>query len=304
MIPLRESLARFRGVIMNKPMVGGAVIAVLVAAPAMAADMQARAPVVMDGWSGLYVGASLGGRFTDSNWTTTCLSVGAPGGVGCPLNLFGQNGARFPLSNPSGLSSATLRPSVYLGYNWQIGNWVVGAEGDAAWGKARNEMKGIPGAETLVSGSPGLDTAAVSSSWDASARARAGFLIGSNVLLYATAGASWIHMETSAYCGSARPLGWCAGPVRPGSNLGSESAASTTRIGWTAGTGAEAMLWSNWLMRIEYRYADYGTFDFTLFPGFGACGQGCDTIAAEATLRTHTVLVGFAYKLAGPFAVQ
>jgi outer membrane immunogenic protein len=165
-------------------------------------------------------------------------------------------------------------------------------------------MKGIPGAETLLSGSPGLDTAAVSSSWDASARARAGFLIGSSVLLYATAGASWIQMETSAYCGSARPLGWCAGPVRPGSNLGGESAASTTRMGWTAGAGAEAMLWSNWLMRIEYRYADYGSFDFTLFPGSGACGQACDTIAAEATLRTHTVLVGFAYKLAGPFVVQ
>ncbi|HEY6993638.1 MAG TPA: hypothetical protein VH397_08010 [Xanthobacteraceae bacterium] len=100
---------------MNKLMVSGAVIAVLMAAPAMAADMQARAPVVVDSWSGLYVGASLGGRFTDSNWTTTCLSVGAPGGVGCPLSLVGQNGARFPLSNPSGLSSATLRPSVHLG---------------------------------------------------------------------------------------------------------------------------------------------------------------------------------------------
>jgi outer membrane immunogenic protein len=64
------------------------------------------------------------------------------------------------------------------------------------------------------------------------------------------------------------------------------------------------MLWSNWLMRIEYRYADYGTLDFTLFAGSGACGQGCDTIAAEATLRTHTVLVGLAYKFGGPFVVQ
>ena len=274
------------------------------AAPATAADMQARAPAIMDSWTGLHVGAALGGRFTDSNWTTTCLSVGAPGGVGCPLNLAGQNGARFPLSNPSGFSSATLRPSAYLGYNWQVASWLVGAEADAAWGKARNEMHGIPGAETLVSGSPGLDTATVSSSWDASARARAGFLVGGNVLLYATAGASWIHMETSAYCGSARPLGWCAGPVRAGSNLGTESTASATRIGWAAGAGAEAMLWSNWLMRIEYRYAKYGTFDFTLFPGSGACGQGCDTIAAEATLRTHTALVGFAYKFGGPFVVQ
>jgi hypothetical protein len=70
------------------------------------------------------------------------------------------------------------------------------------------------------------------------------------------------------------------------------------------GVGAEAMLWSNWLTRIEYRYANYGTFGFTLFPGSGACGVGCDTITAEATLRTHTVLVGFAYKFGGPFIVR
>ncbi len=243
-------------------------------------------------------------RFTDSDWTTTCLSVGAPGGVGCPLNVIGQNSSRFPLSNPSGFSSATLRPSVYLGYNWQIGNWVVGAEGDVAWGHAHNEIEGIPGAEPLVSGSPGLDTATVRNTWDAGARARAGFLVGGNVFLYATGGASWIHMEASAYCGSARPLGWCAGPAGPLSNLGTESTTSITRVGWTAGAGAEAMLWSNWLMRVEYRYANYGMFGFTLFPGAGTCGQGCDTVAAEATLRTHTVLLGFAYKFGGTLVAQ
>jgi hypothetical protein len=38
--------------------------------------------------------------------------------------------------------------------------------------------------------------------------------------------------------------------------------------------------------------------------GAGACGTGCDTIAANATLRTHTVLAGFAYKFGGPFVMQ
>jgi len=294
------------GVIMNKLLVVGIAIAALIAGPAIAADMPAPAPVAVESWTGFYAGASLGGRFTDSNWMTTCLSVGAPGGIGCPVNLVGQNGSRLQMSNPSAFASGTLRPSVYVGYNWQIGSWVVGAEADAGWGKARNDMKGIPGAENLApAASPGLDTAAVSTTWDASLRARAGFLIGTNVLLYATGGASWIHMETSAYCGSPRNLvGWCAGPAGPGSNLNTESIASTTRVGWTAGVGAEAMLWSNWLTRIEYRYANYGTYGFTLFPGSGACGAGCDTIAAEATLRTHTVLVGFAYKFGGPFIVR
>ena len=108
-------------------------------------------------------------------------------------------------------------------------------------------------------------------------------------------------METSAYCGSPRNLvGWCAGPAGPGSNS-TPKASHRPLVSAGPGVGAEAMLWSNWLTRIEYRYANYGTFGFTLFPGSGACGVGCDTIAAEATLRTHTVLVGFAYKFGGPF---
>jgi outer membrane immunogenic protein len=287
----------FGGSIMNKLIVAGFAIAAMLKGPATAADMTLPAPVAVESWTGFYAGASLGGRFTDTKWISTCLNQGTPGSMGCPVNV-PANGGRFPLANPSTFSSATLRPSVYLGYNWQIGNWVVGVEGDAAWGRANSNMMGIPGAELLApTPSPGADTATIETTWDASARGRAGFLIGTNVLLYATGGASWIHVEASAYCGTPRPAGWCAGP---GSNLYTESKASDTRIGWTAGVGAEAMLWSNWLLRLEYRYANYGTFGYALFPGAGACGLGCDTIAAEATLRTHTVLAGFAYKFGGP----
>jgi outer membrane immunogenic protein len=183
---------------------------------------------------------------------------------------------------------------VYLGYNWQVGNWVVGAEADVAYGQGNNSIKGIPGAENLVQlGSPGNDTVTIKDSWDAGARARAGFLITPNMLLYATGGASWIHLEASAFCGSVNPIGWCRGPAGPASNVGTTSTVSTTRIGWTAGGGIEAMLWSNWLARIEYRYSDYGTFGYTLF-------SGLDAIAAETKFHTHTALVGVAYRFGGP----
>src|SRR4051794_40458919 len=161
---------------MNKLIVSSVALVASLAGSAMAADMPIRPPVVVESWTGFYVGVALGGRFSDSKWTTNCLSTGAPGGVGCPLNL-AANGTRFLTDNPSGLSSATFRSSVYLGYNWQVGNWVVGAEGDAAYGQGNNSIKGIPGAENLVQlGSPGNDTVTIKDSWDASARARAGFL--------------------------------------------------------------------------------------------------------------------------------
>ena len=76
-------------------------------------------------------------------------------------------------------------------------------------------------------------------------------------------------------------------------NVGVVSTASTTKTGWTAGGGIEAMLWSNWLARIEYRYSDYGTFSYTLF-------STVDAIAAESKLHTHTALVGVAYRFGGP----
>lgn len=253
---------------MNKLIVSSVALVASLAGSAMAADMPIRPPAVVESWTGFYVGVALGGRFSDSTWTTNCLSAGAPGGVGCPLNFVAQNGSRFVTNNPTGFSSATFRPSVYLGYNWQVGNWVLGAEADVAYGQGNNSVKGIPGAENLAAATaanPGSDTSTVKETWDAGVRGRAGFLITPTMLLYATAGASWIHMEASAFCGSAAPIGWCQGPAGPGSNLGTVRTASTTKTGWTAGGGIEAMLWSNWLARIEYRYSDYGTFGYTLF---------------------------------------
>ena len=289
--------ARDLGVIMNKLIVSSVALVASLAGSAMAADMPIRPPAVVESWTGFYAGVALGGRFSDSTWTTNCLSAGAPGGVGCPLNFVAQNGSRFVTNNPTGFSSATFRPSVYLGYNWQVGNWVLGAEGDVAYGQGNNSIKGIPGAENLAAATaanPGSDTSTVKETWDAGVRGRAGFLITPTMLLYATAGASWIHMEASAFCGSAAPIGWCRGPAGPGSNVGTVSTASTTKTGWTAGGGIEAMLWSNWLARIEYRYSDYGTFGYTLF-------SGLDAIAAETKLHTHTALVGVAYRFGGPF---
>ena len=42
---------------MNKLILSGAAIAVLIATPATAADMQVNAPVVVDSWTGFYLGA-------------------------------------------------------------------------------------------------------------------------------------------------------------------------------------------------------------------------------------------------------
>ena len=73
---------------------------------------------------------------------------------------------------------------------------------------------------------------------------------------------------------------------------------SKALMGWTAGAGVEQRMWGNWLARIEYRYADFGTFSqlfFNTFAGAG-CGGCDDRFTANVKLRTHTLNAGLAYK--------
>jgi outer membrane immunogenic protein len=66
--------------------------------------------------------------------------------------------------------------------------------------------------------------------------------------------------------------------------------------GWTVGGGAEWMLASNWLIRGEYRYAEYGRLSGTFFPGFNGAVFNGEAIDANVKLQTHTALFGVAYK--------
>jgi outer membrane immunogenic protein len=272
--------------------VTAALVSLAAVGAAGAADLPLKAPVpvpVYD-WTGFYIGASLGDRLSDVDWTTTCLQPGvAPCGTAFPN--------RFANQTSVPLNSNGMRYGGYVGYNWQFQNWLVGAEADGAWVDSRAFSAGIPGAEDpTVAGSPGLDTATARETWDASVRGRLGWIVTGNVLFYATAGVSWIHVEASATCGTAFPVGWCAVP----SFLGTTQTASATRMGWTAGGGIEAMITPQWLARAEYRYADYGTFNSTLFTGFG----NVDALSFDTKLRTQTALIGVAYKFGGPVVAK
>jgi outer membrane immunogenic protein len=269
---------------------------------ALAADMPVKAsPVaISSNWTGFYIGGSLGGRWTSSDWTTTCLSSGAAGGSGCPLNANFVPGAtnRFANNNPTDFNSSSLRAGLYGGYNWQFSSrWVAGIEGDFAWANNNKMIAGIPGAEDpTVAGSPGLDTSTVKETWDAGIRGRLGYLINPTLLLFATGGVSWTHLEASAFCGSAFSVGWCGGGA--GTNVGSSSTSSATMAGWTVGGGLEWMWQPHWLVRAEYRYTDYGTFNYTLFagPNAGSPGINLDAIAASVKVQTNTATLGLAYK--------
>src|SRR5262245_23400857 len=146
------------GLAMKKFLLSTAGIAAMLAGPAMAAELPVAAPPpppVYYDWSGVYVGANVGGI-----WSTVNQTFPNPrllGGTG-PGNL-----ANFSTSPNDGIVG------FHAGAQWQWGAWVLGVE--AALSGCFNECREVSGvvgdgppaiaANTFAERGGALDTAAV-----------------------------------------------------------------------------------------------------------------------------------------------
>jgi outer membrane immunogenic protein len=200
------------------------------------------------------------------------------------------------------LNDTAFRVSPYVGLNWQFApQGVVGIEAD--WGSASKTtaLQGMihPITPFLPTGFTGIasDSISIKTGWDASVRARLGFLPHPSVLLYATGGAAWLRIESTSTCSTVALVN----PCQPGAWAPPVISHAQTKAGWTAGGGIEAMLWSNWIARAEYRYADFGTISNTDTRTFPSLVR---VTSYDVAVKTHTATFGLAYKLdAGPAPV-
>ncbi len=172
---------------------GAAILAATIATgAAFAADVESSpygGPARRSGysWQGPYVGANLGYQ-----WGST------------------RNNATKPAGVLGGLQA---------GYNWQNGQFVVGAETDLQ----------LSGAEDVFA------PWKFSNPWFGTLRGRAGFAL-SNILFYGTVGLAY-------------------GGLRAQSTLTGVTE-TKTHTGWAAGLGMEVALMGNWSARAEYLYVD------------------------------------------------
>jgi outer membrane immunogenic protein len=274
------------------------------AAYAAAKALVTKAPLApAASWAGLYVGLGLGLRATDTVGTSTLRTFNPPFVGGTDVAAFCA-AAGCALSEP--LHGTALRVSPYVGFNWQLDpRWVVGVEADWGWANRTVALSGTtyPATFTFNSGDS-RDTFEVRTTWDASLRARAGVLVTPVVLAYATGGAAWLHLDSTSNCVTTE-AGCGPGGFTPG-----VIAHSATRLGWTVGAGGEALLWSNWVARAEYRYADFGTIaqtDVRLCPAANCGGvERTVTVGYDLRVRTHTATFGLAYRFdwAGPLVAR
>jgi outer membrane immunogenic protein len=151
-------------------------------------------------WTGFYLGANGGGGWGHSWWNGQGSGLGLPGG---------QAGGT-------------------LGYNYQAGNVVFGAEGDIDWSRFAGTNS-----STLC---PGCST---SDSWLSTARGRIGYSFD-RVMPYVTGGLAVGDIAAAA-------------PGLPG--------ATSTNAGWTLGAGLEVALPGNWSAKAEYLRVDLGHFN-------------------------------------------
>ena len=80
-----------------------------------------------------------------------------------------------------------------------------------------------------------------------SARARLGYLVWPNVLLYGTGGLAWTRLVRTTE------------DIEVGADPNAFLSSNPSwRFGWVAGLGVETRLWdSNWLARVEYLHYDF-----------------------------------------------
>ncbi|TPN79559.1 porin family protein [Mesorhizobium sp. CU2] len=113
---------------------------------------------------------------------------------------------------------------VFGGYQWQQENFVYGGEADLGYNGTKGDSNGI-------SAKSGLE---------GSLRARLGYSVTPEILLYGTGGLAAKNQKIET-----------AG-----------TSDSNAMLGWTAGVGTDIKITDNVFGRVEYRYTDYGSKDF------------------------------------------
>jgi outer membrane immunogenic protein len=190
-------------------------------------------------WTGFYIGGHVGYGWADKSWR-----------------------------DGFGLAGVTHQADGFLGgfqggANYQIGQFVLGVEGDWSW-------SGMTGGTTAFASNFNTDI-----DWTATLTGRVGVAFD-RLLVYGKGGAAWARdrFSTNFY-------------TLPGSEV------TDTRLGWTVGAGLEYAFAPQWTAKLEYNYMDFGTRSVSFLPG----------TSTDIDQQVHAVKFGINYKFGLPGAI-
>ena len=221
-------------------------------------------------WARYYGGLSLSSQSAKAGWQTT-----------------GLQSAPFPAfpiaTNPNeNLGPSGARYGIYGGKNWQIAErWFAGIDASVGSGSKGRTLSATPGY-----GFPSQsDSISVTSKWNSSLDARAGYAVTPDVLAFGIVGYSWQRFDGNYVC-PANLTSWCLFPH--------DESKSWTRSGLEYGVGAEWAFAARWTARADYRFANLGSTTDAWFPG--APVPGLDTVSSKINFKTQTLNLGVGYQ--------
>ena len=235
-------------------LLSGVAIAAITAGSALAADLPRRtappvAPYIVPvfTWTGFYIGANAGAAINDSRYSYSAF-----------LNNYGQSGTSFTGGGT-------------LGYNYQMGAFVLGLETDLNYlGKTSSNNSTFGGSNS-------------SSGYFGTVRGRAGFAFD-RALFYATGGLAYGRTNFPSTIVGLDAFG------TPRAFYGFNNS-DKTKLGYTVGAGVEYALTNNWSIKGEYLYVDLGKSSV----GYVDAGTGLG-LTSTAQNRNHIVRAGVNYR--------
>lgn len=231
--------------------------------PSFAADLPIyrKAPAAATpeyDWSGFYVGAAGGYGFGNHNLNN----------VNGPATTFGNATANY--SSQGGLGGGEI------GYNWQSGNIVVGAEADFFGASIGGDDSAAIAGGTAFPGATAVDRDSLR--WTGTLRARGGIAVD-RLLLFFTGGWAYGNIDHTS-----------TDPV-----FGTDHF-NVNANGLTAGGGIAYALTDSLIGKFEYRYYNFDSYSRT--PPTGALPYKVDSTYSVVT-------VGLDYKFgAGPVVAK
>jgi outer membrane immunogenic protein len=185
-----------------------------------------------------------------------------------------------------------------VGFNWQIGPIVWGAEADYQGASQSGTTCGFVGCIVTVTTPPfpaGTTTANSTVyqkvKWFSTARARVGYA-NEGAMIYVTGGGAWMGIdETDSFSLSSS--------FPPPASAATAASFSNSKSGYSVGAGLEMRLWADLTAKVEYLHLDVsGTTNSALHVAgiaFGALVQTTTT----GRIKDDIVRVGLNWKFSG-----
>ena len=252
-----------------KKVVIAAALALGIAAPAFAADMPMKAapmapPLPIFSWTGFYIGGNIGGAWSNDRWNDTLFVTNFNNG---------NNGAFIGGGQ--------------IGGNYQIGQFVIGAEWDFDWAANHNNSAGV-----FIPGTGNTFAVTANNRWISTVAARFGWAVN-NWMFYGKAGGGWVGSNNLTVTNLTTGVSLTCGNFLNscGNNNG----------GWLLGAGFEYAFTNHWTVKAEYDYLGLGNRTFVV-PA-GAPFLAGDTFTSN-NRNVQMVKIGVNYLFGGPAATR